>query len=104
VRVAKSTALTPAADAAGVESSWSEAEMTSVRTDKINFLRRKFYSFNLIACLSNWRARSNRSRQLPCCSSSDEAVEIVAVLHFDKFDREAIRQKSDNATDAGANG
>jgi hypothetical protein len=29
---------------------------------------------------------------------------MVAVLRFDKFDREAIRQKSDNATDAGANG
>jgi hypothetical protein len=68
-----------------------------------------------IEVASRWRASccgfacptaehlTNHSAKLRC-GSSNEAVERVTVLCFDEFDREAIRQKSDNATDAGADG
>jgi hypothetical protein len=68
-----------------------------------------------IEVASRWRASccgfacptaehlTNHSAKLRC-GSSNEAVERVTVLCFDEFDRKAIRQKSDNATDAGADG
>jgi hypothetical protein len=52
--------------------------------------------------------RAGRSVCATCgqrhCGSHEKPIEMVSVLRFDELDREAIRQNSDNATNAGSDG